>query len=349
MNKWSWPFPGYTPWEPLKDIPVTFCYPQKMCAVEKGTVKAIFPLGNGLSLWDVYVEGASGIVAYMGISIPGDTLKVGSAVRRGSKIGVSGIGPTAIFLWPEIPTDLSKRIDCVPLLRAAWSHVTPRFHRDAPAIPIDPLIRRDTVLALHDHPLWHYPISIRNPPEGYEWKSGDFFEVRNTWPEVMEDLGGDLGECIDISHVYVDPTLERIVGKLGWHGMHPRNTAFRVWIEGGGWYDMSKQPEFNEPEGGWTEFNQWGHCHDPNLDCGAPDLETALLNLSIRTYWYYGSSGKEYRMDVPKQCEGTLDGHDQYHTGCVDAGDGFCKVCGYLVSEYWTDDDEDAAEDPPKS
>ena len=74
--------------------------------------------------------------------------------------------------------------------------------------------------------------------------------------------------------------------------------------------------------------------HDPNLDCGGEDIESALIELGLRLKFYYDDNGAE--KNFPEDCGGCLlDENDEssYMSNCTDAGDGFCMVCGYAIEE----------------
>lgn len=319
--KWSWPLPGFVPWDfPAKVVEnpftrgITFAAPvnQPVCAVESGIIHNVCP-----SDW-VVLQGPSGLVSYEFLeTVPG--LQVGQRVERGERIG--RVRPLSDGYGSRLVITMSD-MDPTPKLLKAWTRVTPRFHRDAPPIPTESADRRMAINALHDHPLWHYPL---------EMDEGE-----------PEDIGGGLYECLDIDFQYVDPTLERIVGNDGWGPKgDPRNTAFRVWLDAGGWYDKT---EFEpEPPEGWKDFNKWGNVHDTNLDCGGATLEDALLELATRVQWFYGPDRKDGRLDCPMNCGGDLDAEDQYVSHHEDAGDGFCSKCGYLVQEWWKDVDDEAS------
>lgn len=132
-----------------------------------------------------------------------------------------------------------------------------------------------------------------------------------TWPE-RATTGGGWTDCVDIDVAYVDPTTERIEDD------DSRNTAFRVWIEAGGWYDMSLDNNGGAPSGGWNQYNKWIGSHDVDLDCGAPDMESALLELAARVKFFYGD-GRERVREISRldACE------------CVADADGYCAKCGF--------------------
>jgi len=333
--------------------------------VEKGIITDIFQQPCCGST--VMVEGATGVIVYGNLNLGhvqvvgqrisrGDTL--GSVDSRGKRlyIGLYDAGyrsrPSPWTTWEDKPREL---MDPTPWLREAWTRVTSRFHRDGMPVPMDVGPRKQLMHELQSHPIWHYPVLVQTPPSGNiedHWKEPDNPDLRDEgfkqlcepgpdWIETMEDYGGGMSECLCYDFVYVDPTLERIVGNQGWD-KDCRNTDFRVWIEGGGWDDQSKCDYGIAPEGGWTEYNKWISCHDTDLDCGAHTMEDALLELAVRVIWYYGTDGKEHRPDVPEKCGGDFDPNDKskWVNHCMDAGDGFCSKCGYLIQDRISAEDE---------
>ncbi|OHD21607.1 MAG: hypothetical protein A2Y38_02175 [Spirochaetes bacterium GWB1_59_5] len=202
-----------------------------------------------------------------------------------------------------------------------------RTHRDLPPIPTDPVIRRAAIKWLLDHKLWTHPDTLRMPPAGATWS--DDLETAladsEAWPEEPCDEGS-WHECIEINVVYVNPATELIDDDDN------LNTAFRTWIEAGGWCDVSLEGEsFPTPEGGWNNDNRWMRSHDYRLDTGSTDLETALLELARLVRFFYGD-GREGRAGAPVACEGHFK-DDRYIHGHQDAGDGFCTVCGFNIRE----------------
>lgn len=217
-----------------------------------------------------------------------------------------------------------------------------KTHRDLPDIPTDPKERQQQIEKLLEHPIWSHSHFIPVPPDGIEIfepiEGSTFYQFADTtgWP--IEDVGdGSWHDLIEISVVYVDPTTERIEDD------EFRNTAFRVWLEGGPWFDMSVDPDRscggNIPEGGWTKYNKWAKCHDYRLDCGAATMEEALLELARLVGFFYQDNGTD-REKVPVRCEGDFErllsgetNEDKYISGCTDAGDGFCLKCGFNIRE----------------
>lgn len=329
---WSWPLPNYVPWviptgdhygafgdtnhkfiEPGVTLWGTKGHP--VCAVETGTVLRVIPGDT------IMVAGKSGVVVYNHIeALP----NLPPTIQRGETLGTVGSEHVRIdwyrpgytgepIAWEAPRVQPPMLLDPTHMLVQAWSRVTDRFHRLAPAPPTNPIERRQMVSALLKHPLWTYP--FEDETEG----------KRITFDE------GTLNEAACFDFVYVDPTVEYITGDRS------RDTAFRVWIEAGGWWDQSTDPNIPAPPQGWTSLNKWNGQHDIRLDCGSATMEAALLELALRVNWYY--IGREDRPDAPQRCEGSFTDDDKYVPGCRDAGDGFCVKCGYLVCARWTPDD----------
>lgn len=211
-----------------------------------------------------------------------------------------------------------------------------KFHKDAMPIPTDPKERRALVKWIMAHPLWTHIAFVPMPPgddikDMFEPIEGsDMFKMREpdeTWADASFDDGG-FHECVEIDPVYVNPLT------------HVRedddslNTEFRVWIEAGGWHDLSTDEgsgSWPAPEGGWNQNNKWIKCHDTNLDCGGPDLESALCELAVRVKFFYGE-GRTLLEGIPERCRGRFDEDDVWHSTCVDVG-GHCAKCGHKVRE----------------
>jgi len=97
---------------------------------------------------------------------------------------------------------------------------------------------------------------------------------------------------------YVDPKVEKVLGPNGWYS-DSRNTAFRV---------VLIPPA-------------------PFLEIQSPSLEEGLVALAQQVTLLYGLS--ESRLPyAPQICS---------HSRCMDAGDGFCSVCGFLVPAPYTE------------
>ncbi len=202
-----------------------------------------------------------------------------------------------------------------------------------------PAERKARVRWCVDHRLWHYPVAHREPPPGREeerFRPPDkrgYSEMVFDGPDWITTaiLVGGFWECVDFEHAYVDPTTERIEDD------DARNIAFRVWIEAGGWLDLSapENARLGEPTpaGDWTDHNKWTRCHSLSLDCGAPDMESAILELAARVEFHYGD-GAERLASAPERCEyrkvgDTAPAEEQYVTTCVADSDGYCATCGY--------------------
>lgn len=202
-----------------------------------------------------------------------------------------------------------------------------KCHRDAQSIPTDLTEQRQLIKLILDHPLWRHEYIVVVPPADFK---GDCWGAsQDDWPK--EDVGdGSFSECVDITPVYVNPETMSIDDD------DDKNTLFQVWLEGGGWYDMSQDENgMPEPAGGWNQHNKWIGCHDTDLDCGGKDLEEALLQLAVRVKFYYGDMNS--RIERPDRCEpiyrdGIID-KEHYRSTCQDAGDGFCKGCGYPIKD----------------
>ena len=326
---WAWPVPGWIPWScpTSEECPFLPSGPSLAHVVEDGTILSV---GKGRAdTFDVVVEGATGKVLYSGIEDlkkPYDT--VGHKVRRGEALG--GVWGGFRIETLDDPTLM------LPRLKEAWGQVTHRFHRDAPNIPRDPKEKQETIRWLMDHPLWHHDITYPDLDAIPESERGTESFLKNyinmdtsKLPRKTSRDGGSFYESICPEYVYVDPSMERIQTEDYEHH-DDRDTAFRVWIESGGWSDQSLDPNNPVPDGGWKEWNQWMSCHDIRLDCGGNDMETALLQLAVRVKFFYTDEGED-RGTVEKRCTPRLRIDECEYGKCEDAGDGFCKVCGFLV------------------
>ena len=191
-------------------------------------------------------------------------------------------------------------------------YVTKNWHRDAMPIPTDPAERKALLWWLMEHPLWKSPA----PQILLDADFGDELSTEEKMDLYMED---HYGECVSTLPTYVNPVTDRIDDD------DSLNLAFRVWIEAGPIVDLIEY-ESPEPEGGWTDENKWGASHDHRLDCGASDMETALLALAVRVKFYYGE-GKD---DNEKQSCG-----ERHWTSCnvYDEEDDevFCPACGFRI------------------
>lgn len=378
MTTWVWPVPGIVPWEihARETVNGSFAFERKhdfhtgvdiyapegqpVHAVEAGIVVTIddFTGTKAESPWwedtrAIFIEGEAGVVGY-GEVLEVEGLKVGDAIEASQLIGhVKRVlkmekkhpNPKAMLhieLYQESyrgEGDWWKLSDPMPpmlldptkLLRGAWARVTERDHRDLQPIPTDLVGRKELIGSAIEHRLFTYPFPF-----------GDETEEQARAEEYWG--GGSFDECVDIEHQYVDPTTESLRGGLGsWDD--PRNNTPRVWIEGGGWSDESESDSGSPtPSGGWNQYNKWMRVHDYNLNTGGYTLEEAFLNFARLVKFYYNDDGTS-REDAPEQCEGdfTLPNQCGYKSGCTDAGDGFCEICGFLMKPH--EDDEKDKED----
>lgn len=324
---WSWPLPGFVPWVLEVNSEGFFSAPvgHPVHAVEDGIVVQVFA--------SLVIQGQSGNITYWAVE---SQVPLGTVISRGDQIGVvgkavptSGIAILVLKDGNSVPTD--------KLLWQAWAQVTDRFHRDAIPPPTTPAARKALVTWIMSHPLFEHPYSMLLPPD-YGTNPACFEgppcegmpgctharEPDETW--VEQDIGdGSIYDCLCLEYHYVDPTTESIQDD------DTRNTAFRVWIEAGGWEDCRKTGE-PEPDEGWNNYNRWRPTFSVGLECGGPTMEDALIQLALRVQFYYGIGAKS--LDRPWHCDGSLVGEgmsEEWESGCVDAGDGFCKVCGYLM------------------
>lgn len=185
-----------------------------------------------------------------------------------------------------------------------------KFHRDAPEMPVELAAIKEEIYWIEEHPLWHYPI---------EFADGK-----------IERLGGGFQRCVHFDFVYVNPETECIEDDK------ELNTAFRIWVEAGGWFDLSKEdPDYHPaPDEGWNQHNKWSSSHDLRLDFGAPTMEQLLLELAQLVRFFYNEDGSP-REAAPEACDGHFvdEDEDEYVSDCEDAGDGYCKVCGFAMGE----------------
>ena len=175
-----------------------------------------------------------------------------------------------------------------------------RHHRNLKHVPTDPAERQERVWWLYEHRAWKI--------------------------EVHGHLFSHAWTCVDIRFNYVDPETLTIEDD------ETRNTHFEIWLEAGPMFDQASDTSsgFPPPEGGWENHpSRWIRSHDPDLDCGAADLETALLRLANLVELCYDPETGESRSDRPRRCEGTFDENDAYTPGCEPASDGYCARCGW--------------------
>lgn len=286
--KWVWPLPNNVPWNapPWRERVV------HLSALTRSPVVAVAPgklMERRGSLVLTLTDGR--LLTMDGV----DPCLFGKDhwVQAGTLIGhVAHSGVTLKYEEPDMG---------VPLVEA-WKQVTPRFHRDAPPLPLSPSRQRERIIWLKSHPLWTHPTMIQSHDD-----AGSL---------VTQNLQvGGLEDCLSLEIVFVDPMTESIHGRGHW-SESPRNSSFRVWLEAGGWS--------NEGDDNWLRT------HDPRLDCGAHTLDEALLLLASRVEFFYGEDAHPL-VSAPIRC-GFIQGDEgTVIKGCKDAGDGFCSTCGFLA------------------
>jgi hypothetical protein len=320
MTPWRWPLPNCVPW----DAPQS----GQRVLLKSGCLQAVHAPISGTAHhvymgWEdpdsVAIENEEGILLLDGAK-PLDDLQDGAQVQAGMPVGTSG-GELWLYLIPKGtdpslwryysggPLDrLPKLLDVGTPLREAWARVTNRFHRDQEKLPTTPAEVKNLLCWLQSHPFWR--VGLDDAP--HSWME----------PSLHPDIA------------WVDPTCEYIVGSC--NRDDPRNTDFRVWLEPGRWFDQSEDEHCKEfaPREGWNDFNKWGWGASLCLECGGKDMQEALVHLALRMKHYYGD-GHEPRTDIPGGW-GCMTDKD---TECEDAGDGFCKHCGYLVHYEMTDEE----------
>lgn len=207
-----------------------------------------------------------------------------------------------------------------------------KCHRDAPEIPTDPAERKAMIKWLIGHPLWTHPgKSFKVPPENINIDPIDYAEGKiddSNWPEEIWPEGS-IYECVNFSYHYVNPETECIEDD------DSLNTLFQVWVEeAGGWYDLSKTEDGDilEPDGGWNDYNKWRLAFDLRLEVGGNSMEDCLLELAVRVKAFYnddGSNRNGYWCETGEWDEAK----GEYKSTCEDAGDGYCKNCGYPIND----------------
>lgn len=204
-----------------------------------------------------------------------------------------------------------------------------RIHRKAPKVPLNPDKRRLFIKWVLEHPLWSHPFTYKAPPNCVnveEIMLCDMLEPGPDWV-VIETVNGSYLDCIHFECVFVDPTTESISPDP------KRNTAFRIRIEAGGWVDLSLDEDIPPPPEGWNSHNRWEPYIDENLSCSGEDMESALINLGLQLKFFFNDDGSP-KMS-PEYCGGDFIGDpnnpDNFAPDCVDAGDGFCLICGYAM------------------
>ncbi len=166
-----------------------------------------------------------------------------------------------------------------------------QFHNRALKIFNNVAQRKDFINNVLYHKLWTHPYTHRHPPYPDDISTMDVNEWFNrkeddTWvTSILPE--GCYNDCVRMDFVYVNPATLCIEDddKL--------NTLFQVWIEAGGWADMSTEKNLYAPDGGWNDNNKWIRCHDTRLDCGAENIEMALIELGVRINYYYNMDGSE--------------------------------------------------------
>jgi hypothetical protein len=80
------------------------------------------------------------------------------------------------------------------------------------------------------------------------------------------------------------------------------------------------------------------------LDCGGKTVEEALLRLARIVEYYYNEDGSA--KDVPVPCQWIYSSEeDEVENPCEPDEEGFCKKCGYLISDYVDDSEPDESEE----
>lgn len=147
---------------------------------------------------------------------------------------------------------------------------------------------------LKSHPLWQYPVKL--PIDQY---NRDLLPLENYPdhridsegnPYIIVDMGG-FNECIEIEPVLVNPETGCVDDD------ESLNTELHVWLEGGGWHDMSQSEYMPEPPNGWNDYNKWVACHDYSLDCSGKTMLEAMLALADLVEKQYGNDGPQRLAD----------------------------------------------------
>lgn len=139
---------------------------------------------------------------------------------------------------------------------------------------------------LKSHPLWQYPSKLT-----LDASISDLISVKDYPDHLIDDTGtpyivvpmGGFNECVDIEFVLVNPLTGYIDDN------EDLNTELHVWLEGGGWEDMSTWQ--NYPETVWNDHNKWAATHDLRLDCGGKTSVEAMLALADLVEEHYGNDG----------------------------------------------------------
>lgn len=173
------------------------------------------------------------------------------------------------------------------------------LHRDEKPIPTDLFEKQERIWWLRGHRVWQYDFSGRgHGVNGYD-------------------------RLVEIEPAYVNPLTDAIDDD------ESLNTSFQVWIEAGPMFDMSTDPSWEPPPGGWLPENKWIRTHDYDLNVGAADLETALLYLATRVEVFYNEDGTNKGIErCPLEW---VEGSDDYVSTCEGTEDDFCKKCGFAL------------------
>ena len=156
------------------------------------------------------------------------------------------------------------------------------------------MLSHERIRWLKNHPLWKFPTKL--PLDQY---NRDLLPLEN-YPDHRIDVDGnpyivvDMGgftECIEIDPVLVNPLTGMIDDD------ESLNTELHVWLEGGGWFDLSQDKNFPPPPNGWNDHNKWVSCHDTDLDCGGATMTEAMLNLADLVEKHYGNDSPLLRAD----------------------------------------------------
>jgi len=90
--------------------------------------------------------------------------------------------------------------------------------------------------------------------------------------------GTSFMDVLDVTIMKVDPTTHRVEDDALGIPSLSRNTEIEVWLESG--------PGYSDPEG--IEDVASVPIHDPELDCGGPTFEAALITLAEKVAAKYG-------------------------------------------------------------
>lgn len=105
----------------------------------------------------------------------------------------------------------------------------------------------------------------------------DAWEFLEDHEMFLDQEGLDhLSECLFIDVVKVNPETMEV------DSCEDKNTATRVWLECGPWVEPQELGANQE------HFPHGVSSHDPDLDCGAPTFEEALIKLAGLVSEKYG-------------------------------------------------------------